>query len=797
MRVASSDAWAPSEPSVEAAAKSRGSSKEGEHTKQEDADAGGRRAAPSIRGKQESVETLRSIDPGAAWHEKRRNQQQRRAQYIQSGRRLGSYTRTAGMSSEERKTMEEKQSAAEERLDRMLADANVQIAIQELENCRLSLEASISGEFTRQLWELTLTSLRASLGSSLHASPLDISQAFLLQKAGGAAAVRKDVLRFLAEAIVRKARVQHKARILGGVDFAEDLSSVADRFSPGSPLTLKLCAEAYPKVQFKRSYKGLKLRVPRRPHARGQIFRMTEDYLLYKHSKVVDYPEPLPSAQEGDTVVLRVDAGWFEERDGTTGEEIPTQFISGQTTLDLVKPWLPTELLESVAGIAVGESRTIRVAIPFHTQQLLDIYNQQCEGAEKPPGGTGTAEELQPPAEGQSLVPIYLENIAKATKGNIFKTLFGGQAEQHELDKEKPKMFAPNEVNQDEKNQNEEMGTASATEEDPDSKNSEEDVHYVDCLLQVECLNVKRRIIPKADDEFFVKTCGMNRTELWELVESSGEELVKEAASKHALGAAAEALDQIAQVDIPGVFDAANDDNPVLLSVLLESLIDAQASATWKQQLKAREVQGEDNKKFQSKDSFLKWKQDNRRGVENILRTSFAIQAICRMERLQVDEEKLQKDLAQALLKVSSLVDANIPGNVVQDWGPCVVGRPLDISSDSWFSVGRHVPQVPMESAETLAKQLYKRAQATLAYDFIVKHAEVEYYIDDTPAEVTVQADGVSASQQCVRAFPKGTNIDEWHKKREQTLKDRDALQDKARSLCVDPKTLKKYSRDT
>ncbi|XP_026191961.1 uncharacterized protein LOC34623084 [Cyclospora cayetanensis] len=633
--------------------------------------------------------------------------------------------------------MEEKQSAAEERLDRMLADANVQIAIQELENCRLSLEASISGEFTRQLWELTLTSLRASLGSSLHASPLDISQAFLLQKAGGAAAVRKDVLRFLAEAIVRKARVQHKARILGGVDFAEDLSSVADRFSPGSPLTLKLCAEAYPKVQFKRSYKGLKLRVPRRPHARGQIFRMTEDYLLYKHSQVVDYPEPLPSAQEGDTVVLRVDAGWFEERDGTTGEEIPSQFISGQTTLDLVKPWLPTELLESVAGIAVGESRTIRVAIPFHTQQLLDIYNQQCEGAEKPPGGTGTAEELQPPAEGQSLVPIYLENIAKATKGNIFKTLFGGQAEQHELDKEKPKMFAPNEVNQDEKNQNEEMGTASATEEDPDSKNSEEDVHYVDCLLQVECLNVKRRIIPKADDEFFVKTCGMNRTELWELVESSGEELVKEAASKHALGAAAEALDQIAQVDIP------------------ESLIDAQASATWKQQLKAREVQGEDNKKFQSKDSFLKWKQDSRRGVENILRTSFAIQAICRMERLQVDEEKLQKDLAQALLKV------------------------------------------PMESAETLAKQLYKRAQATLAYDFIVKHAEVEYYIDDTPAEVTVQADGVSASQQCVRAFPKGTNIDEWHKKREQTLKDRDALQDKARSLCVDPKTLKKYSRDT
>lgn len=33
---------------------------------------------------------------------------------------------------------------------------------------------------------------------------------------------------------------------------------------------------------------------------------MTEDYLLYKHAEVVDYPEPHPPAKEGDTLLLRV-----------------------------------------------------------------------------------------------------------------------------------------------------------------------------------------------------------------------------------------------------------------------------------------------------------------------------------------------------------------------------------------------------------------------------------------------------------------------------------------------------------
>lgn len=71
---------------------------------------------------------------------------------------------------------------------------------------------------------------------SLHASPLDVSQAVLLQKAGGPAAVRQNVLRFTAEAIVRKARIRHNARILGSVDFEEVRSQAS--FSGADPVLL-------------------------------------------------------------------------------------------------------------------------------------------------------------------------------------------------------------------------------------------------------------------------------------------------------------------------------------------------------------------------------------------------------------------------------------------------------------------------------------------------------------------------------------------------------------------------------
>lgn len=118
-----------------------------------------------------------------------------------------------------------------------------------------------------------------------------------------------------------------------------------------------------------------------------------------------------------------------------------------------------------------------------------------------------------------------------------------------------------------------------------------------------------------------------------------------------------------------------------------ESLVEAQAKATWKQQLKARELQGEDNSKLNTNNSFLKWKEENRRGIENILKTSYAIQvrrshspsdpsagwenaqkglllkdlvlrhcemqAVCRAEGLQVDKGRLQNELGKALLQVS------------------------------------------------------------------------------------------------------------------------------------------------
>lgn len=185
-----------------------------------------------------------------------------------------------------------------------------------------------------------------------------------------------------------------------------------------------------------------------------------------------------------------------------------------------------------------------------------------------------------------------------------------------------------------------------------------------------------------------------------------------------------------------------------------ESLVEAQAKATWKQQLKARELQGEDNSKFDTNNNFLKWKEENRRGIENILKTSYAIQVVCRTEGLQVDKGRLQNELGKALL------------------------------------------QAPVESTETLTKQLYRKAQAALVYDFIVRHANIEYYVDETPAQVTVETAGDCSIQHGVKAFPKGTNIEQWCKTREQTVRDRNSLRDKAQRLFISPSCLRKFGKE-
>lgn len=92
---------------------------------------------------------------------------------------------------------------------------------------------------TSQLWELTLASLRAKFRSSLFSSPLDVSAAYLLQKAGGVSAVRRDVIRFLSEAIQRKVQVEHNLRVMGEAKFTE--VSDSDASNPSKKIFRKLC----------------------------------------------------------------------------------------------------------------------------------------------------------------------------------------------------------------------------------------------------------------------------------------------------------------------------------------------------------------------------------------------------------------------------------------------------------------------------------------------------------------------------------------------------------------------------
>lgn len=55
---------------------------------------------------------------------------------------------------------------------------------------------------------------------------------------------------------------------------------------------------------------------------------------------------------------------------------------------------------------------------------------------------------------------------------------------------------------------------------------------------------------------------------------------------------------------------------------------------------------------------------------------------------------------------------------------------------------------------------------------------------------------GDGSTQHGVKAFPKGTNIDEWRKARDQTERDRNSLRDKAQRLFISPNGLRKFDKD-
>lgn len=55
---------------------------------------------------------------------------------------------------------------------------------------------------------------------------------------------------------------------------------------------------------------------------------------------------------------------------------------------------------------------------------------------------------------------------------------------------------------------------------------------------------------------------------------------------------------------------------------------------------------------------------------------------------------------------------------------------------------------------------------------------------------------GGCSTQYGVKAFPKGTNIEQWRKTREQTERNRNSLRDKAQRLFINASSLRKFDKE-
>lgn len=169
---------------------------------------------------------------------------------------------------------------------------------------------------------------------------------------------------------------------------------------------------------------------------------------------------------------------------------------------------IPVELLGAVKGISLGERRTVKLAIPFSTSQLLEINARQAyDASEEQQTDVGERRMTEGCSEeGRSLVPLYLQSLAGTEKDKFLRKFFSQEGESPgdvggTAASEVASAADTGDASTEERSNiagKEQVGISGDTYEDS-GEEAEDEIHHIDCLLQVKCVGVKRRIWPAAD----------------------------------------------------------------------------------------------------------------------------------------------------------------------------------------------------------------------------------------------------------------------------------------------------------
>ncbi|KEP63013.1 UNVERIFIED_CONTAM: trigger factor protein, putative [Hammondia hammondi] len=637
-----------------------------------------------------------------SFKERRKDVQQRRNAYLRRGKRFGAVSpEVVGEDSE--------------RVDMALIEdlANqLPVAIHRSGNATVLIEADIPAHITQQVQDLTIAHLRTTLRVPGYRSGLaEVPLSMLQYYAGGADAVKQRAVQALGDLLLHQA-TNKGAKIIGTPQFVQATDELTKKFHPGQSMKIQIRYDTLPTVKFKQNYRGLKLRVPRPPYPKGLLFQKAEEILAKRHAHEVDFPDDDRRARMGDAAEIEVTRGWFETGEETRGDAIPTHLIAGKVTVILDKDCNPeggAELVDGLLGIRKGDAREVRVPLPFSVKEMLPFSGVDQIG--KLPAGAST----QTPSPRVSATG-FLEG--EQAPGECS----GGLGETERADGSGLSM-----VQALAREAGEKCGIG-FTDERKEHILDQDEERLVQTILHVKCLGVKRRIPRELNDEFYRKVLNETRTDFMERLEATGDELVEAASVKARRGAVAAALDDITTIEAP------------------ETLIEEQARLTYKQQLKSKEMEGQDVTDLDTEEKYQEWKSKNVNVVVKLLKTAFTIKAIMKNENLKVDQAKLMKSVEETLMKC------------------------------------------PGQKPDLVTERTLNLMESQLVYDFVADHGDITYYVEERPVTASVvhkSSDGDKSYG--MKAYPAGADVERYKKNREALVEENEKLKDLTSKFFVEP----------
>eukprot|EP00871_Galdieria_phlegrea_P002693 jgi/Galph1/3424/GphlegSOOS_G2092.1 len=235
---------------------------------------------------------------------------------------------------------------------------------QQLSGSKLNIQVQVNGEKTRQCFEKHLMeSSKKTMVPGFRKGK--VPRPILINHLGSTVAAK--ACKELIQDTVRQVLMNENITALSTPMLVDNESELVRSFQAGQPLSFRFTFEAYPKVEFLQSYKGLFLRVPQENFQESMIDETLKE-LQMRNAELV----PLEGNEEtvGEKHVVLVDiAAYHANPDGSKGVPLADLVSESEAEVDMEKGQYVDGLKEGLLGSRVGDTVSIPLKFPDNAKQ--------------------------------------------------------------------------------------------------------------------------------------------------------------------------------------------------------------------------------------------------------------------------------------------------------------------------------------------------------------------------------------------------------------------------------------------